>query len=43
MENEKSLQVINENLLDSIIAETVQGSFGKGCDNMTCIILKFKK
>jgi len=32
-----------EEMLDSILAEDVASSGGIGCDNMSCIIIEFKK
>lgn len=38
-----SLGALVEELLDSIIAPDVASSGGIGCDNMSCIVIEFKK
>jgi serine/threonine protein phosphatase PrpC len=40
---EQNLTEINENMLDAILADSVEGSGGIGCDNMTSIIIQIKK
>ena len=40
---QNSLASIVEEMLDSICAEDVASSGGLGCDNMSCIIIEFKK
>lgn len=39
----KSVKDINEKMLDEICASSVEGGGGVGCDNMTSVIIKFKK
>ncbi len=39
----ESLASVNEDLFESIIASDVATSNGIGCDNMTCVIIEFKK
>ena len=38
-----SLGALVEDMLDSILAEDVASSGGIGCDNMSCIVIEFKK
>ncbi len=38
-----SLASIVEEMLDTICAEDVAASGGLGCDNMSCIVIEFKK
>jgi serine/threonine protein phosphatase PrpC len=38
-----SMSALVEDLLDSICATDVATSGGIGCDNMTCIVIEFKK
>lgn len=38
-----SLGALVEEMLDTILAEDVASSGGIGCDNMSCIIIEFKK
>jgi serine/threonine protein phosphatase PrpC len=38
-----SLALLVEEFLDSILATDVASSGGIGCDNMTCIVIEFKK
>lgn len=37
------LSEIIENMMDDICAEDIQENDGVGCDNMTCIVVQFKK
>lgn len=39
----ESVAALVEDLLDSIVAQDVAMSGGIGCDNMTCIVIEFKK
>jgi len=39
----RAIHEINEKMLDTICASSVEGGGGVGCDNMTSIIIKFKK
>lgn len=39
----ESCTALVEDLLDSIVAQDVGMSQGIGCDNMTCIVIEFKK
>ena len=41
--SKESLAALVEEMLDSILASDVASSGGIGCDNMTCIIIEFKK
>ena len=41
--NTKDVKDIVEDIFDRCIATDVASSGGLGCDNMTCIILKFNK
>jgi len=38
-----SLTALVEDMLDNICATDVASSGGIGCDNMTCIVIEFKK
>jgi len=37
------LAEIGKEMFDSIVATDVASSAGIGCDNMTCIVIEFKK
>lgn len=39
----ESLSALVEDMLDSIVADDVASSGGVGCDNMSCIVIEFKK
>jgi len=39
----ESLASVTEDMFEKIIAPDVASSNGIGCDNMTCIIIEFKK
>lgn len=38
-----SLSALVEEMLDTILAEDVATSGGIGCDNMSCIVIEFKR
>jgi hypothetical protein len=39
----EGLAEIGKEMFDSIVATDVASSAGIGCDNMTCIVIEFKK
>lgn len=41
--SKESLAFLVEEMLDGLLALDVENSGGIGCDNMSCIVIEFKK